>query len=100
VLLPSSNVCCVIKVLTMGSYSKQQSLLFLLEFVFGLFDATLFSAHCYFLFRNIATQLKVCEMISLQLLSETFIILRIIQRGIIINGRRSLYKMTVIFVRF
>ena len=37
---------------------------------------------------------------SLQLLSETFFILRRIQRDIIINVRRSLRKLPLILVRF
>ena len=37
---------------------------------------------------------------SLQLLSQTFLILRIIQRDIVINMKSSSCKVAVIFVRF
>ena len=43
---------------------------------------------------------KMCVFISLQLLSETLSILRIIQRGIIIDVHRSSWKVLVVLVRF
>jgi hypothetical protein len=51
-------------------------------------------------FRKNVTEHKLCVLISLQLLSETFLIIRRIQQDIIINVHRSSCKVPVIFVRF
>jgi hypothetical protein len=47
-----------------------------------------------------ALNIKVVFLFSVQVLSETFLVIKIIPRHIIINVRTSLWKVLVVFVRF
>jgi hypothetical protein len=51
-------------------------------------------------FRKKVIEHKMCVFNFLPLLSETFLILKIIQRDIIINVHRSSFNVPVIVVRF
>jgi hypothetical protein len=51
-------------------------------------------------FRKKVTEHKMCVSISLQLVFETFLILRRNQRDIVINVKMSLCKVSVIIVGF
>ena len=51
-------------------------------------------------FRKKVIKHKMCVLIFSTILSQTFVILRRIQRDIIINIRRSSRKVLVIIVRF
>ena len=71
-------------------------------FICGLSGSTTFLSHHLIngtiLWKKLLN-IKYVFLIYLQLMSETFIILRIIQRDIIINVRRSSCKVPVILVR-
>jgi hypothetical protein len=51
-------------------------------------------------FREKVTEYKMCVLIFSIILCATFLVLRIIQRDIIINAHRSSCKVPFIFVRF
>jgi hypothetical protein len=50
--------------------------------------------------REKVTEHKMCVLLSLQILSKTFLILRRVQQNIIINVQRSSCKVPVILVGF
>jgi hypothetical protein len=61
------------------------------------FKIPLFVAHC---IEKMLLNIKCAFCLSLQLLSETFVILRRIYQDMIINVYRSLCKVPIVIVRF